>query len=103
MQRVFLSLAGIVTLGFLVAPPVRSEISNLYKTRRETRSEEETFFGTILKDGQTFVLSDPATKSRYTLDAPQKASRYEGLTVKVTGTIDNSTNLIHVDTIEKVP
>jgi hypothetical protein len=34
------------------------------------------------------VLSNPATISRYTLDNSVEASPYEGMTVKVTGTIE---------------
>jgi hypothetical protein len=102
MQRSFLSLAGFITLIFLLAPPVRSKTLNTLSIPTIAQPEAETFFGTILKDGQNFVLSDPPTKSRYALDAPQKASRYEGMTVRVTGTIDVASNLIHIDTIEKI-
>jgi hypothetical protein len=64
--------------------------------------EAETFMGTILKNGETFVPSDSVTKSRCTLDNPKKASLYEGKTVKVTGTLDMASNLIHVETIQDI-
>ena len=38
----------------------------------------------------------------YTLDDAQKASPYEGKKVKVTGTMDVSSNTIHVETIQEV-
>jgi hypothetical protein len=102
MKRIFLSLAGFVTLFTLMAAPVQSMLSATPKLQMQARPEAETFFGTILKNGENFVLSDPATKSRYTLDNPKKASPYEGMTVKVTGTIEVASNLIHVETIEEI-
>ena len=72
------------------------------KLQTQAQPEVETFFGTVLKNGQNFVLSDSATKSKYSLDDPKKASRYEGMTVKVTGTIDLAINLIHVETIQPI-
>ena len=66
------------------------------------QAETETFMGTVLKNGDHFVLSDSATKTRYTLDDAKKASPYEGMTVKVTGTLDISSDLIHVETIQGV-
>ena len=100
MQRNFLSLVGFVTLFCLMAAPIQSEVFAMPEFRTETQGE--TFFGTILRNGANFVLSDSATKSKYTLDNPQMASRYEGITVKVTGSIDVASNLIHVETIQPI-
>ena len=72
------------------------------KFQSQAQREAETFMGTILKDGENYVLSDSATKSKYVLDSPQKVSRYEGMTVKVTGTLDVAKSLIHVETIQKI-
>jgi hypothetical protein len=58
--------------------------------------------GTILKDGENYVLSDSATKSRYTLDDAKKARPYEGKNVKVTGTLDKASNVIHIETIQDI-
>ena len=68
----------------------------------QAQPEAKTFTGTILKSGDDFVLSETATKSRYTLDNAEKASPYEGKTVKVTGTFDVASNLIHVETIQEI-
>ena len=72
------------------------------KFQSQAQRETETFFGTILKNGENFVLSDSATKSQYVLDSPRKVSRSEGMTVKVTGTLDVAKSLIHVETIQKI-
>jgi Protein of unknown function (DUF5818) len=71
-------------------------------TSNASAAEAETFMGTILKDGENYVLSDPAAKSRYTLDDAKKARPYEGKSVKVTGTLDKASNVIHVQTIQDV-
>jgi hypothetical protein len=102
MKRIFLSLAGFATLFSLMAAPVQSMLVLTPKFQAQAQNEAETFYGTILRDGEHFVLSDSATKSRYNLDNAPKASRYEGMTVKVTGTIDVASNLIHVETIQPI-
>src|ERR1700688_1116366 len=102
MKRIFLSLAGCLMLFSLMAPPIQSTAVVTPVLKAQAPLEAETFFGTILKNGDNFVLSDPATKSRYRLDDPKKARPYEGTTVKVIGTLDMVSNLIHVETIQQV-
>jgi hypothetical protein len=102
MKRILLSLAGLVTLFGLMAAPVQSRVSATPKIQTAARPETETFMGTILKDGENYVLSDPATRSRYTLDAAKKARPHQGKSVKVTGTLDKASNVIHVQTIQDV-
>ena len=60
------------------------------------------FFGTILKCGENFVLSDLVTKSSYTFGNPQQEDRYEGMTVNVIGTIHSARSLIHVEAIQQI-
>jgi hypothetical protein len=100
MRRIFLSLAGFVTMFTLTAAPVQSMV--LATPTLQTQPAAETFMGTVLKSGGNFVLSDSATKTRYTLDDPRKARPFEGMTVKVTGTLDIASNLIHVETIQTI-
>jgi Protein of unknown function (DUF5818) len=102
MKRIFISLAGFVTLFTLMAVPVQSAVLATPKIQSAAQHEAETFMGTILKDGENYVLSDPATKSRYTLDDAKKAKPYEGKSVKVTGTLDKASNVIHVETIQDI-
>src|ERR1700686_253676 len=102
MKRMFLSLAGFVTMFSLAAGPVKSTVLPKPTFKTKPQPEAETFMGTILKNGENFVLSDSATKSRYTLDDPKKASLYEGKTVKVIGTLDTASNLIHIETIQGI-
>jgi hypothetical protein len=102
MKRIFLPLAGFVTLFSLIAAPVQSTILATPKPQLHAQPEVETFYGTILRNDKNYVLSDSATKTKYTLDDPKKASRYEGMTVKVTGTVDLAGDLIHVETIQPI-
>ena len=102
MKRMFLSLVGFVTLFTLMAAPVQSAAMEALTLQTQAQPEAETFMGTILKDGENYVLSDPAAKSRYTLDDAKKARPYEGKSVKVTGTLDKASNVIRVQTIQDV-
>jgi len=100
MQRTLLSLTGFVILLALAAAPTIGY--PIPRSQSQAQREAETFFGTILKNSENFVLSDSATTSQYLLDSPQRVSRFEGMTVKVTGTLDVAKSLIHVETIEKI-
>ena len=102
MKRIFLSVAGFVTLFGLMAAPVQSTVPATPTLQTQAQSEVQTFMGTILKNGEKFVLSDSATKTRYALDNTNKASVFEGKAVKVTGTLDMVNALIHVKTIENI-
>jgi hypothetical protein len=68
MKRIFLSLAGFVTLFGLMAAPVQSRVVTTDLSQTQAQPEAKTFAGTILKRGENFVLSESATKSRYMLD-----------------------------------
>jgi Protein of unknown function (DUF5818) len=61
----------------------------------------QTFIGTISKDADNFVLRVSQGTS-YKLDNQQQVQQFEGQRVRVTGTLDRSTNLIHVDQIEPI-
>lgn len=106
MKRIFLSLVGFVTMFAATAVPVQSmgPTTAPVASRIETSCQpvDETFVGTILKNGDTFVLTDTNTKSRYTLDSAEKASPYEGRTVTVTGSVEMASNLIHVESIQEI-
>jgi uncharacterized protein DUF5818 len=58
-----------------------------------------TFTGTVSKGPDGFTLKVSVSTS-YKLDNQQEVQQYEGRRVRVTGTLDPSINLIHVDKIE---
>jgi hypothetical protein len=78
MRWIFLSRAGFVTLFSLTPASVQSAVPSTSILQTKPQPEAEAFMGTIPKNGETFVLSDSVTRSRYTLDNPKKASLYEG-------------------------
>jgi uncharacterized protein YdeI (BOF family) len=102
MKWIFLSLAGIVLFFILMAAPVQSGVPVAPTLQTQARPEPKSFTGTILKSGENYVLSDSATKSRYTLDDVKKAGLHEGKNVKVTGTLDKDSNVIQVKTIQDI-
>ena len=63
-------------------------------------NEMKAFSGTIVKDGNMLVLKDTASKTVFQLDDQAKAKQYVGKEVKVTGSLDASTNTIHVEDIQ---
>ena len=62
-------------------------------------STAQAFVGTINKQGDNFLLKVSETIS-YKLDNQQEVQQYDGKRVRVTGTLDSSAGLIHVDKVE---
>ena len=59
----------------------------------------QTFTGIISKEADDFILQS-STSTSYKLDNQQQVQQYEGQRVRVTGTLDSSVNLIHVEKVE---
>ena len=57
------------------------------------------FTGTIMKDGGKYVLKVSENVS-YQIDDQDKAKNFEGKQVKVSGTLDPKTNVLHIANIE---
>jgi hypothetical protein len=102
MKRIFVSLAGFVTMFTLMTAPAQSTVLATLTLQTQAQLEAETFMGTILKNGEHFALSDSATKTRYILDGPKKARPFEGKTGEVTGKLDLADNLIHFETVQDI-
>jgi hypothetical protein len=60
---------------------------------------EQVFRGACAKVGSSYVLNDAGGKITYQLDQQKKAKRYAGYYVIVTGSLDQATGMIHVDSI----
>jgi uncharacterized protein YdeI (BOF family) len=61
-------------------------------------AKSATFTGTIVKDGEQYVLRD-SSGGTFKLDNSSGARAFEGKSVKVTGRLDAESKTIHVDTI----
>lgn len=84
-------------------PPERADQTQPAQRDAQPQQQSEpsgqTFTGMIVKDGNKYVLkaSDGAA---YQLDDQEKAKLFEGKQVKIAGTLDGKTNLLHITTIE---
>jgi outer membrane biosynthesis protein TonB len=76
------------------ASPVTPESQNKSATA-------QTFTGTISKEADNYVLKVSDSTS-YKLDSQEQVQPFEGKRVQVTGTLDSSINLIHVDKVEPI-
>ena len=56
----------------------------------------QTFTGTVVKQGDKFVLQDAASGKSYDIDHQDQVKQFEGKRVRVHGTLDASSNLIHI-------
>ena len=65
------------------------------------RPDLRVYMGTIVKDGDAYVLK--AANEKYLLDSQKKAKNYKGKDVQITGTLDKEKNLIHVEKIKVSP
>ena len=65
------------------------------------RPDVRVYIGTIVRDGDAYVLK--AGNEKYLLDSQKKAKNYKGKDVKVTGTLEKTNNVIHVEKIEVSP
>ena len=66
---------------------------------QQGQGQTGTYTGTVLRNGEQFVLRDAAGQI-YRLDDPREAQTFEGKPVKVTGRLDTEARLIHVQRIE---
>jgi hypothetical protein len=55
-----------------------------------------SFEGKIAKQGDKLVLQDSASQSAYQIDDQDKAKQFEGQSVKVMATLDQSSNTLHI-------
>ena len=60
----------------------------------------QKFQGTIVKSKDKYILQDKMSGATYQLDNQDKAKEFAGRDVKVTGTLDPSTNTIQVSDIQ---
>src|SRR3979490_3603039 len=99
-KKIVLSVAGAL-LVLSASPMIGKPATSPTLVQHQSEQPSKTFSGTIIKDGENFVLNDAANKTSYMLDDAQKASPYEGKKVKGTGTVEVASNTINVENHEK--
>jgi uncharacterized protein YdeI (BOF family) len=78
-------------------PPSQTQPDQTMPNNQDSKTA--TFSGTVVKDGEQYVLRD-SSGSVYKLDDSSRAQAFEGKTVKVTGRLDANSKMIHVSSIE---
>jgi hypothetical protein len=68
----------------------------------KSQEATKTFSGTVMKQGDIYILSDKADKTNYQLVDSKKVSEFIGKNVKVTGTLDAENLTIHVQNIQEI-
>jgi hypothetical protein len=61
----------------------------------------QTLSGTVIKLGNKYVLKT-TDQQTYELDDQDRAREYEGKQVKIVGSLDPTTNMIHITSIELI-
>jgi hypothetical protein len=56
----------------------------------------QTFTGTVVKQGDKYVLQDAASGTIYDIDHQDEVKKFDGKKVRVHGTLDASGKMIHV-------
>lgn len=99
--------AAPLTLGIVLAvgqftPTLQAQSQSQAPSAQQGQQKSQTFVGKVvkLKNGRFALLTDPQAGKGAYLDDQQKAAQFDGKNVKVTGTLDPSTALIHVSKIE---
>ena len=96
--------AGLALSGAALAqnrPSSQDPQSNPSQSQRQGTAEVRSFSGKIAKDSNgNYILQDDASKASLALDDQAKAKKFDGKNVVVTGTLDASSNTIHVQKIE---
>lgn len=86
------------------SPPTSSnsgQTTNEKPAAGAAQAKPRPFMGTVLRRNGIYVLR--AGDSEFKLDDPDKARGYLGKSVKILGTLDKSSNTIHMKTIELSP
>src|SRR5580692_3346530 len=96
MKRLF-SLAMLVgLLGFGMNLVAQQTPQTQQPVDAQSQQSARSFDGKITKSGDKLVLQDASTQTNYQLDDQDKAKQFEGQSVKVTATMDPTTNTLHV-------
>lgn len=76
--------------------PAQTQAGSQAQQQPVDTQSARTFEGKITKAGDKLVLQDSSTRQAYQLDDQDKAKQFEGKNVKITATMDQNTNTLHV-------
>ena len=99
---------GIASMGSLWAQssqPAQDTPQSAQSQSQAASAQNQTakeFMGTIVKDNGALMLKDSTGNVSYKVDDESKVKDYVGKQVKVMGTLDSETHVIHVDSIQVI-
>jgi len=80
--------------------PTQSQPSQASPTSSDSMPQGQAFTGTIVKGSDGYMLQDDTNKTSYKLDNAKIAKKFNGKNVKVTGSLDSTSNTIHVTDVQ---
>jgi hypothetical protein len=89
--------------------PEQSSQQNLYRDQAQKpqqdlqQQERQSYAGKVSERHGKFYLEEPHSKTAYRLEGTWSAKRYLGKKVRITGSLDTETNVLHVVTISLSP
>lgn len=92
-----LSMGSLGHTAFAQSPAF---VRSAYSQAQAQQQPVQKFQGTIVKSKDKYILQDKTSGATYQLDNQDKAKEFAGKDVKVTGTLDPSTNTIQVSDIQ---
>jgi Protein of unknown function (DUF5818) len=99
---VVLALCSPTSAKSAAAQTTPQSLEESVQAQLQTKQPSQEFQGTIEKSGTKYILEDRASGARYQLSNQDKAKQFLEKDVKVTGTLDPSTNTIDVSEIEEM-
>lgn len=100
---VFLLMLSVASVGSLFG-----QQTQLPDTSQPTQANQQqpasqhsqAFKGTVVKQGKDLMLKDSSGVLTYKLEDAAKAKAYIGKSVTIQGTLDSSTNTLHITSIQ---
>ena len=89
--------------------PEQSSQQNLYRDQAQKpqqnlqQQETQSYAGKVSEKHSKFYLEEARSKTTYQLEGTWSAKRYLGKKVRITGSLDAETNVLHVVTISISP
>ncbi len=100
--RIICATAFTVSMGSLSHTTFAQSPAFVRSAHAQAQAQQQSvqkFQGTIVKSKDKYILQDKMSGATYQLDNQDKAKEFAGRDVKVTGTLDPSTNTIQVSDI----
>jgi len=103
MPTLLLSLTTIPAGAWAQQEPQPRAQAPSEQTAAPEAQPTQTFTGKLVRSKGIVVLKSDSGNTAYSVENAAQAKAYLGKNVKITGTLDPATNMIHISDIEIVP